>query len=342
MEITIKYESTWRNSFLEDQEGNHKPLPAKGRKYIASGQALGNDKNFIRRNITQETVLGVLCRLIGDQRKLYQARASEHFYFKEMEDQITWSDHPTLWDEIIYLRNISGNDDPNSFTGALKYNAPILNSDFSQMLWHPLGLSQAALVDFIIDDQMVKQVGKQGNPIELTPFGISHRFNEIKKLKPIPITPELEKALEMLSNAVEGSKLFKNDKIAWEAVYCSALYLQVSRLIKQGQNLEKALSKQGKISGISPNNFTQKDFISKLTTTGKKKMVWGNPYVMKQKIKGQGETVSMLQKARGQLIIQLNLSKDQAKELKQLIENAGVSSFYLGKKGLAYVTKIRL
>ena len=32
--------------------------------------------------------------------------------------------------------------------------------------------------------------------------------------------------------------------------------------------------------------------------------------------------------------------RDKAKEIKTLIENAGVSSFYLGKKGLAYVTNI--
>ncbi|WP_354622583.1 hypothetical protein [Psychromonas sp. MME2] len=37
----------------------------------------------------------------------------------------------------------------------------------------------------------------------------------------------------------------------------------------------------------------------------------------------------------------LDKSISRADELAQLIENAGVSSFYLGKKGIAYVTKIR-
>ena len=51
--------------------------------------------------------------------------------------------------------------------------------------------------------------------------------------------------------------------------------------------------------------------------------------------------VSILSKASGQLIINLNISKEQARDLEEKIEDAGVSSFYLGKKGLAYVTDIR-
>jgi 3-hydroxyisobutyrate dehydrogenase-like beta-hydroxyacid dehydrogenase len=50
--------------------------------------------------------------------------------------------------------------------------------------------------------------------------------------------------------------------------------------------------------------------------------------------------MSMLTKASGVLEIIIDIPRDQAKELKKMIENAGVSSFYLGKKGLAYVTKI--
>lgn len=76
-------------------------------------------------------------------------------------------------------------------------------------------------------------------------------------------------------------------------------------------------------------------------TTGSKKLIWGNPYLLKEKKKGEGEIVSVLTKASGKLIINLNISKEQARDLEEKIENAGVSSFYLGKKGLAYVTDIR-
>ncbi|MDF1876898.1 hypothetical protein JHD47_03605 [Sulfurimonas sp. SAG-AH-194-L11] len=75
-------------------------------------------------------------------------------------------------------------------------------------------------------------------------------------------------------------------------------------------------------------------------TTGDKKKIFGNPYIKKEFIKGEGQVTSTLQKANGTLDITLDIPREKAKELKRLIENAGVSSFYIGKKGLAYVTNI--
>ena len=51
---------------------------------------------------------------------------------------------------------------------------------------------------------------------------------------------------------------------------------------------------------------------------------------------------SLLTKANGTLEIQLNISQEKAQQLKDMIEAAGVSSFYLGKKGLAYVDSLRI
>ena len=81
MRITIEYESSWRNSFLDGN--NNEELPAKGRNYIASNTNLRNEENFIKREVTLDTIMGILCRLIGDQRKLYQARKEEYgpYYF---------------------------------------------------------------------------------------------------------------------------------------------------------------------------------------------------------------------------------------------------------------------
>ena len=77
-------------------------------------------------------------------------------------------------------------------------------------------------------------------------------------------------------------------------------------------------------------------------TTGAKKLVWGNPYLLKEKKKGEGEVVSVLNKASGSLEITLNITTEKAKELAGLIDSAGVSAFYLGKKGLAYVSSIKI
>ena len=74
-------------------------------------------------------------------------------------------------------------------------------------------------------------------------------------------------------------------------------------------------------------------------TTGEKKKIWGNPYMRKERVKGEGEIVSLMTKASGKLEINIDVDRDKAKEIKILIENAGVSSFYFGKKGLAYLSK---
>lgn len=76
-------------------------------------------------------------------------------------------------------------------------------------------------------------------------------------------------------------------------------------------------------------------------STGGKKTSWGNPYLLAEKRKGEGDVVSSLAKANGTLDINLDIPEAKAQQLKEMIEAAGVSSFYLGKKGLAYVDVIR-
>ena len=68
MQIIIEYEASWRNSFLDGD--NNRPLPEKGRKFIASMKSLNHAENYIQRNITKDTVMGILNRLIGEQNKL--------------------------------------------------------------------------------------------------------------------------------------------------------------------------------------------------------------------------------------------------------------------------------
>ncbi|WP_031434616.1 hypothetical protein [Methylomarinum vadi] len=81
MQIIIEYESSWRNSFLDGS--NNEPLPKQGRKFIGSMTNLSDVKNFIQRDVTLDTVMGLLNRLIGDQRKLYQAREQDNYYLNQ-------------------------------------------------------------------------------------------------------------------------------------------------------------------------------------------------------------------------------------------------------------------
>lgn len=137
MQIIIDYESSWRNSFLDGS--NNEALPKNGRKFIASMTELKKGGNFKQHQITKDTVMGILNRLIGDQRKLYQARQDKNYYFKQIESVLTDSDikdqiHYTE-QEMVFLRNISGSTDQNAFTGMIKTQDAAFNSEFSQQLW---------------------------------------------------------------------------------------------------------------------------------------------------------------------------------------------------------------
>ncbi|WP_211299279.1 hypothetical protein, partial [Methylovulum psychrotolerans] len=89
------------------------------------------------------------------------------------------------------------------------------------------------------------------------------------------------------------------------------------------------VNKNGNIQGFNPFGFNGiRDFLNPLA--GGKKRCGGTP--------------TKLSKASGILTIDLNIPLNRAIELENMIEAAGVSSFYLGKKGLAYacINKLRV
>lgn len=343
MRITIEYEASWQNSFLDGS--NNELLPKNGRGFIGSMTNLskrspeGKYPNFIERKVSHDTVMGILNRLIGDQRKLYQARESQAYFFSELESCISYENlqnRLVTSKEIVYIRNMTGSTDQNSFTGMIKGNDPIFSSDYSNAFWGVLTLDFETLCQFIIDSDFTVINNQVFNPI-----GTLEYLDELNKLKAIPITENIQKALDVLKqNFPDSEYLDAKGMIKPIMFYCSSLYLQISRLSKSF-DLSGVLTKSGGISGISKRGFTAKNFMDRFTTGGKK-LIWGNPYLLKEKRKGEGEVVSMLTKANGVLEITLTISQEKALELKSMIEAAAVSSFYLGKKGLAYVSAIRV
>jgi hypothetical protein len=330
MKISIEYEASWRNSFL-DGDNNSKLQPG-GREYLGSMTTLKKDDNFIQRDVTLDTVMGLLNRLIGDQRKLYQARKSKAYYFEDLESKVSFEDKPLLTNEIVYVRNMKGSTDQNSFTGMIKSQDPILSSDYSPELWGILKLNLDELCAFILNDEKVCQ------EIDNDPLIICALIEELEALKPVESLGKISEAIVELTKHFPDT-IYLNNKglVVTSSLYCSALYVQLKRLA-QRFDLSTALTKSGGISGISKRGFTKKDFMDRFTT-GRKKILWGNPYIKKEKVKGQGEVISMLTKASGQLEIFIDVDQRKGQEIKDLIENAGVSAFYLGKKGLAYVSK---
>jgi hypothetical protein len=340
MRITIRYEASWQNSFLDGS--NNEPLPKNGRNFIGSMTTMKGEGNFIRHRISKDTVMGILNRLIGDQRKLYQARQSSNYYFKAIEKELTEADiidrEKSSNAEIVYIRNMSGNEDQNAFTGMIKSTDPAFSSVFSSQLWGVLQLDLNSVLKFINDrDYMVD------NSDGFDPLTVINQLELINSFKAVDVSGGVETALNFLKlkySDVEY-KLTAKGQVTPITFYCSALYLQIERLKQQGHDLSEILTAKNGLSGISKRGFTKKDFMVRYTT-GKKKLIWGNPYLLKEKRKGEGEVISMLTKASGTLEINLKIPEEKALELQSMIEAAGVSSFYLGKKGLAYVDSLRV
>lgn len=334
MKIIIDYESSWRNSFLSGN--NNEPLPKKGRDFVASMTNLKKEDNYIRRDVTNDTVMGLLNRLIGDQRKLYQSKSQAAYYFQDMEQTITFKDNPTYTTETVYIRNMKGSTDQNSFTGMVKSSAPIFDSDYSRQFWAPLYLDFESLCQFIANKAVIGDA-----PAFLDPLAISAKLEHLDKEKSVKNEGLANDAVsELITHFVDTNYLTNKGEVKPSYLYCSALYLQLTRLASQF-DMASAVTKNGTISGISKRGFTKKDFMNRFTT-GNKKIIWGNPYVRKVREKGIGEQVYGLQKASGQLEILIDIDRTKSMELADMIKNAGVSSFYLGKKGLAYVSQIRI
>ena len=334
MQIIIEYDSSWRNSFLDGS--NNEVLPKKGRKFIGSMTSLKQAENFIQREITLDTVMGILNRLIGDQRKLYQARNQPAYYFADIEPLVNFKDKKTVSNnEIMYIRNMTGSTDQNAFTGAIKNDDVMFSSDYSAEFWGVLALDFTELCNFIIDNSLVIKT------IQADPLSIIGRLEVLNKEKTVANEGRISEARTVLNQHYPDAEYLNNKgNIAPIMFYCSALYLQLQHLGNR-YDMSSAKTKSGGISGISKRGFTKKDFMDRYTT-GAKKTIWGNPYIRKEFIKGEGETSLMLTKASGQIEINLNIDKDKALEIEAMIENAGVSSFYLGKKGLAYVDSYRI
>lgn len=336
MKILIEYEASWRNSFLDGD--NNSPLPKAGREYLGSMTTLKQEGNFIERTVTLDTVMGLLNRLIGDQRKLYQAREKQGaaiYYFENIESKISFEDKALLTNEIVYVRNMKGSTDQNSFTGMIKSTDPMFSSDYSKELWGILKLDLPKLCSFIMGNEVV------GIGFDADPLVVCAIIKELKTLKPVINEGDVADAVtELAKYFPDTSYMDSKGLVIPLPLYCKAMYLQLDRLSKRF-DMSSARTKSGVISGISKNGFTEKDFMVRCTT-GKKKMLWGNPYMLKKLVKGQGKVTSILTKASGQLEITIDVDQHKGQEIKDLIDNAGVSVFYLGKKGLAYVSKIRV
>jgi len=393
MQITIEYDSIWQNSFLSGDDG--KPLSKTNKREF---KATSKSKEHVVKEIEINTVLGVLCRLIGYQGKLYQIRESKDYYFRDIENLISFKvENEQITEETAFIVNKSDKRPSQStFIGVIPDSTKLFFSDSAPQLWSVLYLDFDKVIDFILDNSMCDKKGSSmprdllsiideisntktdlGKPIKTVEREIGELSEKIVKEKikqekqkekfgqnqsPSERQKEaFDKSMDKLSANIEGFEhdigKIRNSKNRGELedklkavvailgnkypdqsylengilyrirLYAAALYLQAERMMLNNISVDCCLNKKGEISiqGFSNRGFNGvRDFLNPLA--GSKKKTVGTPFP--------------LTKASGKLEINIDIDREKAKEIKKLIENAGVSSFYLGKKGLAYVSDI--
>jgi hypothetical protein len=351
MKIVISYTSAWENSFLDGDIESHFN---KTRTYVGSIQA-GFD-TYKKVTTTKETVIGIVNRLIGEQRRLFQARQDPKYYFRDMESNITFQETQTsVSDEVAFLRNLNESYDQGVLCGVKRDEVnPIFSEQYKDRLWGILEYTAEELLAFLcngteftktfhtcdrvaICEMLDKQVGKnlyRGDKIKLTPEQQSQALDAIISKHRL-----LEK-----SDFVREGEVIEDSDIAKKVnfgtmVFCS-LNLMIQKL-KDEPDFKRGLSAKGNLSGLSRRSVTPKDFMG---ACGDKKRIIGNPTCYKgfevQEDGTKKKVTRYLKKKNGKITIMLDIDKDKAKELKEMIENAGVNCFVVGKKGLAFVENI--
>ncbi len=374
VEIVINFDSCWQNGFLEGEDAlevKRKKLVPKVRKFFATTKS----EQSTDKTLTKNTVLGVLCRLIGDQRKLYQARAADDYYFKDMEDAISFSyngERKNVSEKVIVVNKSDNRCAQSSYLGVIPDNCQLFSSPYSKNLWHVLDLSVEEVCNYL----------NQGSISEaaMGDVSLNHILNRIREIQALEKLEFIETILDRFKQRIakveqEISDLDKNDKkyqsqLTKKTNFIEEIKTKILELHKNDvfANLDIALKKsvskypklenkggvypmalfgaalysnaqqlrdrkivnflnENKLSGFAEESFSFngiRDFLNPLAG-GRKKTV---------------RTPAEINKHSGKLVINVKLPID-TRDLVRRIEYAGVSSFYLGKKGLAYVEDIR-
>jgi len=383
MKIHIEYDSCWQNSFLDDKASSTKSNVRKFNKSKTKGNL---------QQISKNTILGVLYRLIGDQRTLDQIKKSGNSYFSDIEGSINFQPYESnSYEELVMLINKSNDrTSDGKYIGIPRDDTALFFSENSPQLWAVLYLEVEEVINFIHNPLVIDTKNSA------MPRDILNRIADIEELAPLEtmdklvgkeefklgkqrerllslqsdhqtkqvVIDKLRLAIEKTEDSISEIKkdgevkrvsqkvndtlvslekhfpdvpsedyIKKGGEVLLIRLYAAALYIQAELMEASGIDMSEIYILQTKginkgcktIQGFSKKGFNGvRDFINLLSTGGTKKTV---------------KTPFLLTKAGGRLEINIDIDRGRAKKIRSMIENAGVSSFYLGKKGLAYISQ---
>lgn len=336
--------------------------------------------NFKYNPISKNTVLGVLSRLLGEIRYLsdFINDEKEHIINK-LKNKISFNllDRE-LYNEIVRISTPEKevqNNGAGLIKNSSKNNILLSENKYSKLIYSALQLNDLDLINLFLD-----KVETSKNVEELYVFfednNVSYQdeFEIFKFLKKYDDNVKSTSSFDKNFRNMLKSKIETNDEIEYyiktikriglinhndEEFHLRPNFINMAGLliyvctkfiekINEKSFIEgKIIEKKGNIKGIAEasGGLTIKDFYNgfsdKKTTADTPYFISGKFFDKKENKKiNQGEFNIGVTKEDGVLEINIAISEEDAIQLKKQIDAVGVSTFQLGKKGLAYIKEI--
>lgn len=364
MKIYISYESKYSVS-LKNEDGTTCFTSMEGLKEEnkAHTEFLSSNKthkenmrelnkrypNLRYQDIQKNTVYGILCRLIGDVRRIEVIKQDPDYILNKIEHAISFVDDVKVYQNEMVRLATPAKSMQNSSDGVIKEDCIWLKeSKFIREFLSPLTIDEDNATQYInslynktIDFSQYQYKG------DLTVTDFKRELLRAEKIFTEKTTPEIIALIKGCFQKVNVKNLF------------GILLYEVLELMNQRshyiEEIPLVLNKNNNIVGFASSNgwFTIREF--NLNFVDQRKQSFYSPYSVPLKYdmiapdsKGKGQqTINAnsnvgVTKETGQLIINLDVDQDTGENIKKLIKDAQVATFHLGKKGLAFIERIEI
>lgn len=328
MKLYVSYASSWRGQMLEGN--NSKDWFNRNRKVIRKGDLKSGFVPYDVK-ISNNTILGIIYRLVGEQRRLW--RVLETGEYLGISGKIDFIDNINFISrEAVALREIGSAMNPMGWSGIAKSETSnyFTNPNLYQTLIFPLVCSPSQLYDLIVNNKF----GKASNTSINGRLDVLRLIDRIDNSKINDFTEDQICCMfDTLKNKFPKTKYQSKDVNKYSVFCLSAMFLCAEHLVGQGH--KETGVKWNKGGGIGPRGATPKEFFSAITNGRNTVITFPMDDNWKRKTK-------KIEKPTGQLEITIDISKERAQEIKSMIESANVGCFSVGKKGLAYLSHISI
>ena len=298
--------------------------------------------NYDYQGIQHDTVVGLMCRLVGDVRRLSDIPSSQHPILS-IKDKITFVDdpqHKKFQSETMLLHTIEKDVQGTGAGVATKSHCFSSNNALSEALFSVFNSTDINDIQNLYslllkkDPSILNDVYKK----KIYPRRLLIEMDAFKNL-----TNEHKSVLQALTNKPKLANIggiLLTEKIA---------YLKHFNLFEK--ELASDTNSVGCIKGITfeSGGLTPKDYFVNFVKS--KKQSWKMPYRIQtyrdfydpndMKEFNTGCSLGVIKEC-GMLSIFIECLPEQSQVLHDLIDNAAVQTFQLGKKGLAYIHQITL